>query len=78
MSKSASKTVRALSPPAPSLGLRDIVTGLFNRKWVILFTLLTSIVATGFFALRTPEKYESRMRFLINNLMGTRHCDASL
>ena len=68
MSKNASKTVRALSAPAPSLGLRDIITGLFNRKWLIVLTLLTSVIATGFFALRTPDKFESRMRFLVKNM----------
>lgn len=51
-----------------SVGLRDIVASLFNRKWLILATLLTSIIATGFFTWYTPEKYESRMKFLIKNL----------
>src|SRR5437868_4842254 len=68
MSKSSPNTVRALRLPAPSLGLRDIVAGLFNRKWLIICTLFTSIVATGAFASWTPERYESRMRFLIKNM----------
>ena len=54
--------------PPSSLGLRDIVAGLFNRKWLIILTLLTSVVATGVFAWRTPEKYESRMKFFIKNV----------
>src|SRR6266446_4875190 len=68
MSKSSPNNVRALRLPAPSLGLRDIVAGLFNRKWLIICTLFTSLVATGVFASWTPEKYESRMRFLIKNM----------
>ena len=55
-------------PPSSSLGLRDIVAGLFNRKWLIILTLVTSVVATGVFAWRTPEKYESRMKFYIKNV----------
>ena len=51
-----------------SPGLRDIVAGLFNRKWLIILTLLTSVTATGVFAWLTPEKYESRMRFFIKNV----------
>ncbi|CAN5532739.1 hypothetical protein BH10ACI2_BH10ACI2_07080 [soil metagenome] len=54
--------------PSSDLGLRDIVAGLFNRKWLIILTLLTSVVATGVFAWRTPEKYESRMKFYIKNV----------
>src|SRR5438874_8669275 len=68
MSKSSPNTVRALRLPAPSLGLRDIVAGLFNRKWLIICTLFTSLLATGIFTWLTPEKYESRMRFLIKNV----------
>ena len=51
-----------------SPGLRDIVAGLFNRKWLIILTLLTSVTATGVFAWLTPEKYESRMKFFIKNV----------
>ncbi len=51
-----------------SLGLRDIVAGLFNRKWLIILTLITSVTATGVFAWLTPEKYESRMKFFIKNV----------
>ncbi len=55
-------------PASSSLGLRDIVAGLFNRKWLIILTLLTSVTATGVFAWLTPEKYESRMKFYIKNV----------
>jgi uncharacterized protein involved in exopolysaccharide biosynthesis len=56
-----------------SIGLRDILAGLFNRKWLIGATLLTSLVATGVFTALTPAKYESRMKFLIkNNRVETR------
>ncbi len=68
MSKSTASKVQALRLPSPSLGLRDIVAGLFNRKWLIICTLFTSIVATGIFTWLTPDKYESRMRFLIKNV----------
>ena len=68
MSKTPEDIFRATSNPSPSLGLRDIVAGLFNRKWLIICTLLTSTVATGVFTWLTPEKYESRMRFLIKNI----------
>ena len=54
--------------PSPSLGLRDVVAGLFNRKWLIICTLFTSLVVTGIFACWTPEKYDARMRFLIKNV----------
>src|SRR5690242_12366999 len=56
------------STPNSSFGLRDLATGLFNRKWLILCTLFTSIVATAVFAWYTPEKYESRMKFLVKNM----------
>ena len=55
-------------PASSSLGLRDIVAGLFNRKWLIILTLLTSVTATGVFAWLTPEKYDSRMKFYIKNV----------
>lgn len=67
MSKSNTK-VQPLRLPAPSLGLRDVAASLFNRKWLIIGSLFTSIVATGVFVWYTPEKYESRMRFLIKNV----------
>ena len=51
-----------------SPGFRDILAGLFNRKWLIILTLLTSVTATGVFAWLTPEKYESRMKFFIKNV----------
>ena len=53
--------------PTSTVGLRDILAGLFNRKWLIGVTLFTSIVATGVFTALTPARYESRMRFLIKN-----------
>lgn len=68
MSKSTASKVHALRLPSPSFGLRDIVAGLFNRKWLIICTLFTSIVATAIFTWLTPEKYESRMRFFIKNV----------
>ncbi len=68
MSKNTANNIRALRPPSPSLGLRDVAAGLFNRKWLIICTLVTSFVATGLFASWTPDKYESRMRFLIKNV----------
>ena len=68
MSKSPANRIRVASIPSPTLGLRDIVAGLFNRKWLIICTLFTSIVATAVFTWLTPEKYESRMRFLIKNV----------
>ena len=49
-------------------GLRDILAGLFNRKWLIILTLLTSVTATGVFAWLTPAKFESRMKFYIKNV----------
>ena len=67
-------TMRALtdggtnnSTSASSIGLRDILAGLFNRKWLIGITLFTSLVATGVFTALTPSKYESRMKFLLKN-----------
>ena len=51
-----------------SLSLRDIAVGLFRRKWLIILTFLTSLVATGICAWYTADKYESRMKFLIKNM----------
>ena len=68
MSKILPNKNRSIPLPAPSLGLRDVVAGLFNRKWLIICTLFTSIVATAVFTSLTPEKYESRMRFLVKNV----------
>ena len=68
MSMSAANDTLNGQPVSSSIGLRDILAGLFNRKWLILLTLITSIVATGVFAWYTPEKYESRMKFLIKNV----------
>src|SRR3954467_11187391 len=57
-----------VTSPNSSFGLRDLATGLFNRKWLIICTLFTSVVATAVFASYTPEKYESRMKFLVKNM----------
>jgi uncharacterized protein involved in exopolysaccharide biosynthesis len=68
MSMSASNDALNGHPVSSSIGLRDILAGLFNRKWLIILTLFTSIVATGVFAWFTPDKYESRMKFIVKNV----------
>jgi polysaccharide biosynthesis protein PslE len=68
MSMSANNDVRHGQLPPAAKGVRDLLAGFFYRKWLIVLTLMTSIVATAVFAMRTPEKYESRMKFLIKNV----------
>ncbi len=53
---------------APNFSLRDVVAGMFRKKWLILITLFTAMTATVVFAMLTPDKYESRMKLLIKNL----------
>src|SRR6478672_6118368 len=67
MLKNTKITVRDKRPPTPGLGVRDLLAGFFNRKWLIAGTLFTSLVATAAFALLASEKYESRIRFLVKN-----------
>lgn len=62
------KKSQAGSFKAANFSLRDVVAGLFRKKWLIIITLLTTLTATVVFALLTPDKYESRMKLLIKNL----------
>ena len=52
----------------PNLSLRDGATVLFRGKWLILSTLLTAAVVTGFIVSMTTDKYESRMKLLVKNM----------
>lgn len=63
MTKSPSRFLKK-----PSLSLRDGATVLFRGKWLILLTLLTAAVVTGFIVSRTTDKYESRMKLLVKNM----------
>lgn len=53
---------------APSLSLRDVAASLFRRKWLIVTTLLTTVIATIAIAWATPDKYESRLKLLVKNM----------
>lgn len=68
MLRNTKNNIREKRLPAPGLGMRDVLAGFFNRKWLIICTLVTSLVATAAFAFMAPEKYESRIRFLVKNV----------
>ena len=61
----------------PSLSLRDGATVLFRGKWLILLTLLTAAVVTGFIVSRTTDKYESRLKLLVKNMRADVQVTAS-
>ncbi len=51
-----------------SFSLKDTVVALFRRKWLILFTFLTTASASVGFAVYMPDRFESRMKFLVRNM----------
>jgi uncharacterized protein involved in exopolysaccharide biosynthesis len=56
------------SSKTQNFSLRDAVAGLCRRRWLILATLFTAVIATTIFASLTPDKYESRMKLLVKNM----------
>ena len=51
----------------PSWTLREIVTVVFRRKWLLLALFGTIAVLTIALALLLPNQYQSRMRILVKN-----------
>jgi uncharacterized protein involved in exopolysaccharide biosynthesis len=51
-----------------SISIRSIASAVFRKKWLVIASFATAVVAAGLFAYLIPDKYESRMKILVRNM----------
>lgn len=50
------------------LDIRDLVSVIFRRKWLIISTLIIAASAAGFFSWIARDTYEAQMKILVRNM----------